>query len=207
MCCIYYIMKTILEKLFSSKLRVSILSLFFSRPGEEFYPGEIATLIGENRGNVVRELANLETIGILNCRVTKVKILRKHYSINYDFLLYKELRSIFLKTTEAAGVLREVLSKEKKIDYTFIYGSVAAGTDTVKSDIDLMVIGDIQIERVSKLLRSPEEILGRNINPSVYTYAEFNKRRSKADPFISRLMKEPKIIVKEKDDWLQKITQ
>lgn len=191
------------EKIFASKLRVSILALFFSHPGEEFYPGEIASLIAEDRGNITRELANLEKIGVLNCRKGKTTSIRKYYSINSDFLLYQEFRSIFLKTTGAAGIIREAISKEKEIDYSFIYGSVAAGTDTVNSDIDLMIIGDIPVEKVSRILDKVEETLGRKINPAVYTLAEFKERMIKNDPFISRLMKEPKLLIKEKDDLLR----
>ncbi|MEN6466826.1 MAG: nucleotidyltransferase domain-containing protein [Syntrophaceae bacterium] len=196
-------MNELLEKIFCSKLRVSILALFFSHSGEEFYPGEIASLINEDRGNITRELANLEKIGILTCRKNKITSARRYYSINFDFLLYKEFHSIFLKTTGAAGVIREAISKESGIDYSFIYGSVAAGMENVKSDIDLMIVGDISLEKVSKILDQSEDKLGRNINPAVFSLTEFKERRIKNDPFISRLMKEPKIFLKEKDGWLR----
>jgi hypothetical protein len=70
-----------------------------------------------------------------------------------------------------------------------------------------MIIGDIPAERTSKILTGPEELPGRTISPSVYIHAEFKKRLSKADPFISRLMKELKIFLKEKDNRLQKAAQ
>jgi len=57
-----------LEKLFSSKLRVDLLSLFFGRPDEEFYVREIEKILREDVGNISRELKNLEGIGLLVSR-------------------------------------------------------------------------------------------------------------------------------------------
>ena len=54
-----------LQKLFSSKLRVDLLSLFFGRPDEEFYVREIEKILQEDVGNISRELKNLEGIGLL----------------------------------------------------------------------------------------------------------------------------------------------
>jgi len=195
----------LLEKLFGSRLRVAVFSLFFSRPGEEFYPGEIADLTKENRSNITRELLKLEQLGILRSRIDKRRLIRVHYTLNPDFLLYNEIKSIFLKTTGAVGVLKHALANVTGIDYAFIYGSVASGNEGPSSDIDLMIIGSIPLEALSRILKKPEEILGRDMNPSVYSLEEFKNRLMKVDPFMSKIMDEPRMMLVEKDDELQKI--
>jgi predicted nucleotidyltransferase len=191
-----------LVKLFTSKLRVEILALFFSRPEEALYLGGIIKLTGEDRGNISRELRNLEGIGLLISR--KDGNLR-YYSLNKGFLIYGELRSIIQKTRGVVGILKETLSREKKIDYAFIFGSIASGTETAESDIDLMVIGDVSLESLLLLMRSPEKSLGREINPSLYSVRDYKKRMKKKDPFIVRIMNEPRIMLIGDDDGLQGI--
>ena len=191
-----------LVKLFTSKLRVEILALFFSWSEEALYLGEIVKLTGEDRGNISRELRNLEKIGLL---ISRKEGNLKYYSSNRDFLLYDELRSMILKTRGAAGTLKEALSRAKKIDYAFIYGSIAAGTETAKSDIDLMVIGEVSLESLLRLMRGTEKTLGREINPSLYSVKEYKSRMKKKDPFIVRVMNEPRIMIIGDDGGLQGI--
>ena len=191
-----------LVKLFTSKLRVEILALFFSRPEESLYLGEIGKLTGEDRGNISRELRNLEAIGLL---VSRKEGYLKYYSLNRDFLLYDELRSMIQKTRGAVGTIKEALSSEKKIDFAFIYGSIASGTETAKSDLDLMVIGDVPLESLLKRMKGPEKSLGREINPSLYSLKEYKNRMKKNDPFIAHVMNEPRIMIIGDSDALQGI--
>ena len=181
-----------LQKLFSSKLRVDLLSLFFGRPDEEFYVREIGKILREDVGNISRELKNLEGIGLL---VSRKKGNLKYYLLDRKFPLYDELRSIILKTRGAVGVLQGSLSEMEGVDFAFIYGSFASGQETAKSDIDLMVIGKVALEHIIKHLKEPEEILGREINPSLYERREIQKRLRDKEPFISRVMREPKIML------------
>jgi predicted nucleotidyltransferase len=193
-----------LQKLFSSKLRVDLLSLFFGRPDEEFYVREIEKILQEDVGNISRELKNLEGIGLL---VSRKKGNLKYYLLDRKFPLHDELRSIILKTRGAAGVLQGSLSEMEGVDFAFIYGSFASGQETAKSDIDLMVIGKVALERMIKHLKEPEEILGREINPSLYERREIQKRLRDKEPFISRVMREPKIMLIGDEDGLRKLAE
>lgn len=193
-----------LQKLFSSKLRVDLLALFFGHPDEEFYVREIGKMLGDDVGNISRELKNLQSIGLL---ISREKGNLKYYLLDRKFPLYEELRSIFLKTRGAAGVLRNALAGMKGVEYAFIFGSIAAGRETARSDIDLMVIGKVPLDRLIKTLKEPEEILGREISPSLYDRREIEKRLSEKEPFISRVMLEPKIMLVGEEDGLRKLAE
>jgi len=193
-----------LLKLFSSKLRVDLLSLFFGRPDEEFYVREIEKILQEDVGNISRELKNLEGIGLL---VSRKKGNLKYYLLDRKFPLYDELRSIILKTRGAVGVLQGVLSGVKGVEFAFIFGSFATGMETARSDIDLMVIGKVSLDRLIKILREPEEILGRESNPSLFERREIEKRLQDKEPFISRVMREPKIMLIGDEDGLRKLAE
>lgn len=78
------------------------------------------------------------------------------------FLLYPELKSIFFKVRGAPGLLKQALSDVDEIAFAFIYGSFAAGTENEKSDIDLMVVGKMPLDKLLKRLREPEKALGES---------------------------------------------
>jgi predicted nucleotidyltransferase len=191
-----------IERLFTSKVRVELLGMFFQRPDRAFYVREIERITGKDYKNVSRELQNLEDLGLLRSR--KQGNL-KYFSLNRDFLIYDELKSIFLKTRGAVGVLKPILSKMKGIELAFIYGSLASGTESADSDIDLMVIGTVPLERLLKSMRQPEGILSRDINTSLYEVSEIKKRLKKSDPFITEVLNGPKIMLIGNEDELRRI--
>jgi len=70
-----------------------------------------------------------------------------------------------------------------------------------------MVIGKVPLDRLIKILRGPEEILGRDINPSLFERREIEKRLQDQEPFISRVMREPKIMLIGDEDGLRKLAE
>lgn len=53
-----------LKCLFSSELRVKVLSHFFFHPGEDFHIRRLASVLKEPPGTLARELSHLEKAGI-----------------------------------------------------------------------------------------------------------------------------------------------
>ncbi|GAH79370.1 unnamed protein product, partial [marine sediment metagenome] len=125
----------ILKALFSSETRIKVLSHFFLHPGEGFYLRQLEKLLGKPVGQLSRELLNLEKVQLL---IPSIAGNQKRYSINRDFPLYNELRKIFLKTIGIGDIIRKSLSKLKKVELVFIYGSFAKGEEYNRSDIDIM---------------------------------------------------------------------
>jgi predicted nucleotidyltransferase len=193
-----------LHKLFSSKVRIELLNTFFLHPEKSFYLRELERITGEDYKNVSTELKNLESIGLLTS--SKSGNL-KYFHVNPEFLIYPELKSIFFKVRGAPGLLKQILSDRPDIEYAFIYGSFAAGTEDDKSDIDLMVVGKIPLENLLKRLREPEKTLGREINPSLFPISEMKQRLKDRDPFIDRIMAEPKIMLIGEEDGLRRLAQ
>jgi predicted nucleotidyltransferase len=191
-----------LTKLFTSKVRVEILGAFFSHPDKDLYVREIERLTGADYRNISRELRNLEHIGFLTSRKEGNV---KYYSANKHFLLYPELKSIFLKTRGIVAILSESLSDAHAIEFAFIYGSIAAGDDTARSDVDLMILGGISLEELIKLLKVPEDMLGREINPSLYSMEEIKKRVRNKDSFLVNVMEGPKIMIIGEENELRNI--
>jgi predicted nucleotidyltransferase len=194
----------VLQKLFSSKVRIELLNTFFLHPEESFYLRELERITGEDYKNVSTELKNLESLGLLTS--SKSGNL-KYFHLNPRFLIYPELKSIFFKVRGAPRLLKQILSESQDIEYAFIYGSFAAGTENEKSDIDLMVVGTTPLENLLKRLREPEKALGREINPSLFSISEIRQRLKDRDPFIGRVIAEPKIMLIGNADGLRRLAR
>ena len=123
-----------------AKTQRRVLGLLFGNPDRSFFANEIVRHAESGIGAVRRELAALEAAGL----VTAKRIgNQKHYQANRAAPIFEELRGIVVKTFGVADVLREALAPlAAKIRAAFIYGSIAKGSDTATSDIDLMVISD-----------------------------------------------------------------
>jgi len=193
-----------LDILFSSKVRSELLNIFFLHPDRDFYVREVERITGQDHRNVVRELRNLEAIGLLKSRRQGNL---KYYGLNTRFPIYDELKSIVQKTGGAVPLLRKTLAEESQIDVAFIYGSFASGEAIAQSDVDLMVIGDVAVERILQVIREPEQVLSREISPVVYDAREIKKRLRNGDPFITNVFEGPKIMVVGTDDDVRRLAE
>lgn len=170
------------------------MAVLFGNPGRSFYANEVIALAGSGTGAVQRELARLEAAGLVT--VTRVGN-QKHYQANTASPVFEELRGLVLKTSGLADVLRAALAPlAAQIDTAFVYGSIAKGQDTAKSDIDLMVVSDtLSYADLFTVLEEATNRLGRTVNPTVYSSQELAKRIQQDNAFVVRVQQQPKLWV------------
>ncbi len=179
-----------LKYLFSSKLRVKVLSHFFFHPGEAFHVRRLAAELEESAGSVARELAHLEKAGVLSFRAVGNQ---KHYRLREDNPIMEDLRSLFLKTSGASAELKTALERIGGVEVAFIYGSYATGEAHAASDIDLMVIGEVSDRKLAPVVARVERRLKRNINYTLYSRGEAEKRLGKKGEFVHEVLAGSKI--------------
>jgi predicted nucleotidyltransferase len=179
------------DALFST-VQQRVLGLLFGQPERSFYTAELIQLVGAGSGAVQREIARLEQSGLITLRRSGAQ---KHYQANRKSPLFAELRSIARKTIGLAEPVRAALSPlREQIAAAFVYGSVAKRGDTARSDIDLMVVGDaLTYGDVYRVLEPLGTSLGRIVNPTVYSRAEWDKRLSSGNSFLVRVLAQPKL--------------
>lgn len=177
-----------------TKTQQRVLGVLFGQPERSFYASELIRDAGTGSGAAQRELARLEASGLIVARRIGHQ---KHYQANAASPLYSELRSIVLKTVGLAEPLRDALkSLSSAIRAAFVYGSVANATDQSASDIDLMIISDtLAYGEVFGALERVTRTVGRKVNPTVYTAAEFSKRARTENAFLTRVLEQPKLWV------------
>lgn len=177
-----------------TKTQQRVLGVLFGEPQRSFYASELIRTAGTGSGAAQRELARLEDSGLVVGRRIGHQ---KHYQANAASPLFAELRSIVLKTVGLAEPLRDALKPlAPSIRAAFVYGSVAKAVDRAASDIDLMVISDsLTYGEVFSALERVARNVGRKVNPTVYTVAEFSKRSRGENAFVTRVLRQPKVWV------------
>ena len=188
-----------LNKLFSSKTRVEILRLFLFKAGNSFYQRQISSLTNQPIRGVQREVEKLLKIGFLEKSIQGNRV---YYKVNRNTPIFEDLKNIFFKSVGIAEALKENL-QDKKIKIAFIYGSCARGEESLLSDIDLMVIGDISSKQLSGLLSKPTTELMREINYAVFSLNEFIGKAIQKDHFINSVLRDKKIFIIGSDDELK----
>jgi predicted nucleotidyltransferase len=177
-------------KLFKSKTRKELFRLYFTNPDHEYYLRELERILNIPVSMIRKELIRLEEEGLF---LSRKKGNLMYYLLDQSYPLFEELKSIVFKTIGVQGLLREVLSKIKGVEVAFIYGSFAKHEETVKSDIDLLIIGRFNDSRLLREINKLEKVLKREINYSIFGRDEWKKKMDEKDPFVLDLLKHPKI--------------
>lgn len=170
-----------------------VLELLYVQPEKSFYTREILRLTGMGVATIKRELDRMVAAGIIS--LTRIGN-QHHYQANPECPIFHELLGIVKKTFGVSNVIKLALSPlSKRIIWAFIFGSVASGKETSSSDIDLMIIGDVGFTEAVNALYSVQEVLGREVNPKIYSKGEWIQMRKTNDAFIKEVLGKPRMDV------------
>ena len=186
------------------KGRGAILALLYGHPDESFYYRQITRqLDGLSVGSVQRELDTLSKLGLINRSAVGKQVF---YGANRKHPVFQELRVLVAKTAGAIHILHSALVPlAERISFAFIYGSMARQEEKAESDIDLMIVGGVTLEEVLACLSEVEESLGRAVNPTVYSLAEFRKKLSSGNHFLNSVVRGQKVLLIGNEDELRKM--
>ncbi len=181
-----------LQSMLLPEYRRRVLALLLLRPDQALHGREIARRTGLSAGTIIRELTRLAEVGLLK---REKRGNQQVYSANTGGLIFTELASILRKTSGMADVLVQSLAPiAPKLRVAFVFGSVAQSRETADSDIDLMLIGDISFREAVETLYPAQFTLGREVNPKVFSAAEFAVK-APTEPFLADVLAKPKIFL------------
>jgi predicted nucleotidyltransferase len=171
-----------------------VLGCLFGQPERSFAISELIQTTGAGSGAVQREVARLAGSGLLTVEPVGNQ---KRYRADPASPIHTELVSLVRKTFGLAAPLREALAPlAEHVAVAIVYGSVAKGSDTAASDIDLMLVSDtLTYADVMAALHPLIERLGREIQPTLYTRAELRKRIAARNSFVTRVLAQPRLWV------------
>lgn len=185
------------------KTRRSILSVLYGHADETFYLRQLVRVVGSGTGAVQRELKALAEAGIIT-RIEKGR--QVYYQANAQCAVYPELKSLIMKTAGMGDALKvAMLPLAERVRTAFIYGSVARGSESSGSDVDLFVVGDVTLAEVVQTLSPVQLNLNREINPTVYPVEEFRIKQAAGHHFIKSVLEGNKVFLIGDENDLAKL--
>ncbi|MBI1901940.1 MAG: nucleotidyltransferase domain-containing protein [Planctomycetia bacterium] len=182
-------------------VRQKLLAATLRDPARWHYASDLARRLGLRPSSLQRELAVLVAAGILMRRVEGRHV---YYKPDPDCPILDELRAILRKTAGLVDVLREALRPFRSaIVASFVYGSVARGDEGSSSDVDLFIVGDVPLSKLASRLEKAEREIGRPVNPTVYSPAEFREKLRLRHHFVSSVAAAKKLFVHGGNDELE----
>jgi predicted nucleotidyltransferase len=199
------IMHQSLSAVLFSGYRRRVLGLLLLHPEESLHGREIARRTGLPAGTLTRELKRLASVGLLTQEKRGNQTL---YQANRTSPIFLELAGILRKTSGLSDVVAGALNPlSGGINVAFIFGSVARGTETAGSDVDVLIIGSVDFGAVVDALYSAQQQLVREINPKVFSVREWRNKLKETDPLVMDVLAKPKIFLLGSDNELAELSR
>jgi len=185
--------KTGLGDVLFGRNRGRVLGLLLGNSDQSYYLRQIAAAVGAKPGTIAPELALLADLGLLvSTRVGN----QVFYKANQENPIFPELKTLVAKTVGVFQLLRSALEPlADRIELAFVYGSLAKREETAQSDVDLMVVGHVELEEVLARVQTVEKQIQRPINPTVYSPEEFKAKLANGSHFVTSVLRGPKVFV------------
>ena len=154
-----------------AKNSLGLLKVFLFTPGTQMYQNEVIRMSGLSKNTTMKLLGLFTKHGILTeSRKGNLKL----FLLAEAHPVVKQLK-ILINVSELYEVLKEFSDKGFE---AFLFGSTSRGEDTDHSDIDLLIIGKISNDNISRIETKIRRLLNRDINPIIknpYEYSNLYK--------------------------------
>ncbi|MBT6068629.1 hypothetical protein HOG48_02640 [Candidatus Peregrinibacteria bacterium] len=171
-----------------SKITQKLLNYFFMNPHERRYLNELARLLEVDPKNLDRKLKELEKHGLFDSDWSGKQ---RYYFLNEKFPLLNEYKQMVKKTIGFEHMLREAMKDVLGVEEVYIYGSYASDNMDAYSDIDILIVGDCELEKTGSAIWDLQKIIQREINPARITPDELAKKRKEKDFFYTTIFSSP----------------
>ncbi len=185
-------MASLLKNIFVSRVRIKLLEVLLSKPGELFYVRQLVRATSEEINAVRRELANLQGAGMI---IRENRANRVYYYFNKKNVLYEELLSMINKTTGLGKLFLKQRQKLGKIKAVYFSLAFAEKQPYSEEAVDVVIIGDVVLPEISALIGTEQIKLDREINYTVLDIEEYTYRKTKRDPFVLTLLTMPRVMI------------
>ncbi len=181
------------DLLFPAHTRRKALSLLLLHPDRSLHFREIARLVDVPAGTVLKELDRLQAAGLL----TKQRVGNQvQFAADTSHPVYVELSGLLRKTVGLADVLKDALAPlADRVHLAFVFGSMARGSEHAGSDIDVLVVGDVDFASVLAALNDAQAVLQREINPKVFSTQEWAEQLQSPSSFVRDLLDKPRVML------------
>lgn len=174
-----------LKDLFVSEVRLKILYLMLTQPDKQYHVRAIVRAVGAEINAVRRELAKLQGMGLLRKRQSGNRI---YYKADTSNIYYSDLLALVSKEEGVGGALLKSLKDLGNVKFIVISKAFLRGRKSTVLDVDVFIVGDINLEVLKRIMAVAERENNREINYSVMSEEDFMFRKRKNDHFTSKVL-------------------
>ena len=129
---------------------------------------------------------------------------RRLYRFKKDYLFYKELLSLVAKISGLGGSLIKNKGKLGKIKFAFVSTRFLKINSSNPEDVNLLVVGNIVLPELQAIIADEQAKREQEINYSFMDESEFTFRVRRRDPFILKVLLQPKVmLIGDEDELLE----
>jgi predicted nucleotidyltransferase len=165
-----------------SELRRKVLTFFYVNRAARVYVRKLAADLGVDPTNLSRELSRLAHDGFLRAETEGRQL---YYSVNRDYPFLKPLFDLLKGSVGIRPTLTEAIAGIAGIKSAYLYGSFAKNEADAASDIDLLIVGQPDQGGLAAEIRKAEQVLRREINYTVVSPRELERRLAADDAFLA----------------------
>lgn len=181
-----------IENLFISKVRIKMLDHFLSNPTEEFHVRGLVRLLDEEINAVRRELQNLERSKLLLSQRRGNKLF---YRVDGNSIIIRELRSLIYKDRPDIQKLALGLHTVEGINAAFLTENYISNLHEAEYDIDLFVVGKVNMEKFTTEMRRLEKELDRELRVTLFTPEDLEFQHKRRDAFLINVLRKDRIML------------
>lgn len=178
-----------LVPIFRSDTQLQILGATYLEPERHFTIPELMQSSNRPQPTVAREVDRLTEAGLLQ---SVLRNGRRTVWADTTSPIFDELHSILLKTIGPKTIIEQQLRGLEGVDQALIYGSWArryqGEPGPPPQDVDLMVIGDVNVAEVRSEADAASRRIGRDVNVTVLTLEEWERGET---GFVAHLKTQP----------------
>lgn len=182
------IIKIMLKALFSSNTRIKLLNTFLLNADEEFFIRELTRKLDEQINSIRRELDNLKKIGLLR---SKVRNRKKYYYVNKDFVIFSELKDIFMKASSNDEQMARKIAKMGEVDLMVLSGMFIGK----ESPVDLLIVGNVDKAQLQTFLAESSKPSKKDVKFTIISKKDFLYRLDCKDKFVYDMVADSKNLV------------
>jgi len=163
----------VLDKLFSGKIRVRLLTKLLLNPASKVYLRGLERDLGVSSNTVRLELNKLSDMHLIELQDDGANTKLKQYAVNTQHPLYNQLRRIILQYVGLDQIVEQIIQKLGHLDKVYLTGDLAKGKNS--TFVDLVIVGDIDKPYLYQLIEKVEPLIGKKIRVGLFTPTEFNE--------------------------------
>lgn len=185
------VMRTIAPRLlpvFRSEVQLRILGLLLLNRERHWTAEQVEAAVGASATTVHRELRRALDAGIL----TRDDRARPHaYQAAVDSPAFEPLRALLVQTVGLECELSEMLREAPGVRAAVIHGSWVDGRLRPESDVDVLVVGDVDLAELRRKARSLGRRAGRRIDLTAFRPDEFRRELDAGNSFLRKILEGP----------------